>query len=169
MFGICSLAAYALAMAIKYLLAFVSVSLLISCETTSAYESTSQARPVFPQFRAGDPNRLKLSTSFSGRLTRRGPCLGLITDDRFTTIIWPETAQLSMDRRGLLLTDSRSGARLRLGDYLKGTGGPLPRGYQQPLGETVLREGFDLECARYPGYDGWIGIVNAGFRKAIGR
>ena len=120
---------------------------------------------MFPQFRPDDPNLLRLSAPYAGPLTQRGPCLGLVINGRFTTIIWPETARLRLDRRGLLLTDRQSGARLRLGDYLTGTGGPLPRGYQQPLGDDVLKEGFDIECARYPGYDGWIGIVNAGFRK----
>jgi hypothetical protein len=63
------------------------------------------------------------------------------------------------------LQDDLSGARLRLGDYLVGTGGALPPGYRQPLGESVLTEGFDIECARYPGYDGWIAVLNSGFRK----
>lgn len=154
-------------MVLKHWFPLASVAFLVGCETTLL--PPSSGRPMFPQYRPDDHSRPTLSAPYAGRLTQQGPCLGLVTDGRFTTIIWPETAQLSMDRRGLLLTDNRSGARLRLGDYLKGTGGPLPRGYQQPLGETVLREGFDIECARYPGYDGWIGIVNAGFRKAVKR
>jgi hypothetical protein len=38
------------------------------------------------------------------------------------------------------------------------TGGPVPRTVQFPFGETPL------ECARWPGYDGWLAVVNSGFR-----
>ena len=54
---------------------------------------------------------------------------------------------------------------LRLGDYLEGTGGPLPRGTPHSLGHDVLMETFPIECARWRGYDGWIGIVNPGFTQ----
>lgn len=84
---------------------------------------------------------------------------------RFATIIWPDTARLSFDRNGLLLADQRSGAALRLGDYLEGTGGRLPPGVPHSIGDDILTESFPIECARRRGYDGWIGIVNAGFRK----
>ncbi|MEA3065320.1 MAG: hypothetical protein QOJ27_1772, partial [Sphingomonadales bacterium] len=51
------------------------------------------------------------------------------------------------------------------GDYLNGTGGPLPPGTPHDIGETTLTEAFPIECARRHGYDGWIGIVNSGFTK----
>ncbi len=121
--------------------------------------------PMFVQYRTEDPDKIRLKAPYRGVLTQRGLCLGLTVDGRFTTIIWPETARVTYDAGGLLLRDVVSKAKLRLGDTLAGTGGPLPAGAQQPLGGSTLSTDMPIECARYPGYPGWIGFVSPGFRK----
>jgi hypothetical protein len=73
-------------------------------------------------------------------------------------LYWPSKAQVEVDARGLVVVDNVGGGRVRLGDHMVFTGGPLPRGIQFPFGETPL------ECARWPGYDGWLAIANSGFR-----
>lgn len=121
-------------------------------------------RPTFSQYKPGETGGVSLATPFGGHLTQKGRCLGLTNGDRFTTIIWPATARLSFDRRGLLLKDLRSGAAARLGSYIKITGGLLPAGTTHSLGEDVLTGGFPIECARWVGP--WtIGIANPGFRR----
>jgi hypothetical protein len=124
-----------------------------------------QVRPAFSTYRPGAARPVRLAAPYGGYLTQRGPCLGLTIEGRFATIIWPETARLGFDRRGLLLSDERSGAALRLGEYLQGSGGPLPPDMPHDIGEFALTEGFPIECARWHGYEGWIGIVNPGFGK----
>jgi hypothetical protein len=151
-------------MALKPLLVLAAGLLSASCVTTTP---ALGIRPVFPQYRPGETGGVRLTAPYGGILAQRGPCLGLLNGDLFTTMIWPETARLSFDERGLLLQDMRSGAAVRLGDWVSITGGPLPPGTQHALGEPVLTEQFALECARRPDLnrDGWIGIVNPGFRK----
>jgi hypothetical protein len=73
-------------------------------------------------------------------------------------LYWPSKARVEVDARGLVVVDDVSGGRVRLGDYVVFTGGQLPRGTQFPFGETPL------ECALWPGYDGWLAIANSGFR-----
>jgi hypothetical protein len=148
----------------KHALSLVALALTSAC-AASTQAPAAGARPVFSSYREGAARPVRLAAPYRGYLTQRGPCLGLTIDGRFATIIWPETARLSFDRRGLLLTDRRSGAALRLGDYLRGTGGPLPPGTPHDIGETTLTEAFPIECARWQGYEGWIGIVNSGFTK----
>jgi hypothetical protein len=126
----------------------------------------ARERPVFMQYRPGKaPVALKASSG--GILTQRGPCLGVIGGDaRFATAVWPATARIEFDARGLIVVDGREGgARLRPGDYVLFTGGPLPKGSRYPLGGDVHVVDMPMACARYPGYDGWIAIVNPGFRK----
>lgn len=144
---------------------------LIALALTSACAGPTRApagmsRPAFSAYRAGAPRPVTLTAQYGGYLTQRGPCLGLTIGGRFATIIWPETARLGFDRRGLLLSDlGSSGPALRLGDYLTGTGGPLPPGVPHSIGDDILTEGFPIECARWHGCEGWIGIVNSGFGK----
>ena len=87
-------------------------------------------------------------------------------DGRFATAVWPATARIEFDARGLVVIDGQGPGRVRLGDYVQFAGGPLPRGTRYPLGDDVHVVGMPMACAQYPGYDGWIAIVNPGFRKA---
>jgi hypothetical protein len=153
-------------MATKHLLPLVSVMLAAACAAQAPVPMVAPPeRPVFVQYRPNDPNRVKLTGDYHGILKQRGSCLGLMSGGRFATIIWPATARLSFDQRGLLLRDTRSGSALRLGDYLQASGGPLPPDVDQPIGGSVLTVDMPIECAHWPGYAGWIGIVNSGFTK----
>ena len=126
----------------------------------------ARERPVFMQLRPGK-SPVALEASSGGILAQRGPCLGVTGDDgRFATAVWPAEARIEFDARGLVVSDGREGGtRLRLGDYVRFTGGPLPKGTRYPLGDDVHVVGMPMACARWPGYDGWIAIVNPGFRK----
>lgn len=155
-------------------MALINAFPLVLLGLTSACAASAQApsagtRPAFSSYRVDAPRPFRLTAPSGGTLTQRGPCLGLTIGGRFAAIIWPETARLGFDRGGLLLTDSRSGAALRLGDYLEGTGGPLPPNRPHLIGDDILTETFPIECARWRGYDGWIGIVNPGFTKGRAR
>lgn len=148
----------------KYAFSLVALALTSAC-AASTQVPAADTRPAFSSYRVGVPRPFTLTAPYAGYLTQQGPCLGLTIDGRFATIIWPETARLTSDSRGLLLTDQRSAAALRLGDYLEGSGGPLPPGTPHDIGEATLTEAFPIECARWRGYAGWIGIVNPGFTK----
>jgi hypothetical protein len=126
----------------------------------------ARERPVFMQYLPGKAP-LVLEAPSGGILTQRGPCLGVVLDDgRFATAVWPATARIEFDDRGLVVADGgEGGARLRLGDYVQFTGGPLPKGARYPLGGDVHVVDMPMACARWPGYDGWIAIVNSHFRK----
>jgi hypothetical protein len=67
---------------------------------------------------------------------------------------------MEADGDGLVVIDTAGGGRVRLGDYVEFTGGPIQAGTEFPFGETPI------ECAVWPGYDGWLAIVNPGFRAA---
>lgn len=124
---------------------------------------------LFAQFGAGAQRPPYSAARYAGYFAQRGPCLGLLVEGRFATIIWPATARLRSDARGLILSDTQSGARLRLGDYIEGTGGAIPRSHPQSLGEPELTATFPIECARWPEYEGWIGVLNPGFRRGTAR
>ncbi|MEA3011049.1 MAG: hypothetical protein QOJ91_2741 [Sphingomonadales bacterium] len=158
------MAAYRAGMNSNPILPLLALALASAC-AGSTRAPAGAPRPTFSAYRAGAPRPVTLTAPYGGYLTQRGPCLGLTIHGRFATIIWPETARLEFDRRGLLLSDTASGVTLRLGDYLVGTGGPLPRGVPHSIGDDILTEGFPVECARWYGYEGWIGIVNSGFGK----
>lgn len=121
---------------------------------------TTAQRPAFPKFLTS-ADRIFTAASGGGYLTQRGPCLGLAsrTGDNFRTVIWPDTANLTVDSGGLLITDSSNGAVIRLGDYVIVGGGALPPGTAQTLA-SQLTEPIPAECA------GSVGTVNPGFRKA---
>lgn len=157
-------AAYPLDMDTKYAFLLLALAATSAC-VGSTQAPTAAPRPAFSSYKAGASHPAAPITPYGGYLTQQGPCLGLTIDGRFATIVWPETARLASDQRGLLLTDRRSGAALRLGDYLEGTGGPLPTGTPHSLADDILTEPFPIECARWRGYAGWIGIVNSGFTK----
>jgi hypothetical protein len=120
---------------------------------------------VFIQYRPGQAARYRLEAPYEGVLTQRGPCLGVVRDGRFSTLIWPETARIAFSAGGFEASEAR-GAPVRLGDRIEFTGGPLPAGMTHDLGGSVLSTDMPMACARYPGYDGWIAIVNPGFRRA---
>ena len=123
-------------------------------------------RPVFMQLRPGKAP-LALDAPSRGILTQRGPCLGVILDDgRFATAVWPPTARIEYDNRGLIVIDGQSAGRVRLGEQVLFTGGPLPNGTRYSFGSDVHVVDMPMACARWPGYDGWIAIVNPGFRTA---
>jgi hypothetical protein len=137
---------------------------LAACVSSPAVEPPEDA-PTFMQYRAGQDGRIKLAAPSGGVLTQRGKCLGLIRDDgRFATLVWPATARLEFDRLGLVVVDPVGGGRVRLGDYVVFTGGPLPPKTPYPFGDDVHTADMPMECAHYPGYDGWIAIVNPGFK-----
>lgn len=122
-------------------------------------------RPVFMQYLPGKAP-VALDAPSGGILTQRAQCLGVIGEDgRFATAVWPATARIEFDAPGLVVVDGEGAGRVRLGDYVQFTGGRLPRGTQYPLGGEVHVVDMPMACAHYPGYDGWIAIVNAGFRK----
>jgi hypothetical protein len=125
----------------------------------------ARERPVFMQYLPGKAP-LALDAPSGGILTQRAQCLGVIGDDgRFATAVWPATARIEFDASGLVVVDGQGPGRLRLGDYVRFTGGPLPRGARYPFGGEVHVVEMPMACAHYPGYDGWIAIVNPGFRK----
>jgi hypothetical protein len=76
--------------------------------------------PTFPREPAGVSERIYLAAGPPlGRLTLQGRCLGIARrGPGLTTVAWPYTASLGRDRRGLFVTDSESGAKLRLGDWV---------------------------------------------------
>jgi hypothetical protein len=134
----------------------------------SAPRAPAASAPVaFLQYLPGHDGGVRLTSPYGGILTQRGPCLGLLNGDLFTTIIWPETARLSFDARGLVLRDATSGTTARLGDWVEITGGPLPPGTEHDLSSPPLNEVMPIECARRPNTQrhGWIGIANSGFRS----
>ncbi|HZG07860.1 MAG TPA: hypothetical protein VEZ70_02660 [Allosphingosinicella sp.] len=117
--------------------------------------------PVFLYFPKRQRAPVRLTAHAGGVLTRRGQCLGIVgSDGRFATLYWPASARMEVDARGLVVVDRRGGGRVRLGDDMVFTGGPVPRGTAFQLGETPM------ECARWPGYEGWLAMVNSGFRAA---
>lgn len=122
-------------------------------------------RPVFVQYRPGQAARYRLEAPYDGVLTQRGPCLGVVRDGRFSTLFWPETVRIEFGAAGLEVSEP-GGAPVRLGDTIEFTGGPLPQGMPHPLGADVLSVDTPMACARYPGYDGWLAIVNPGFRRS---
>ena len=88
---------------------------------------------------------------------QKGRCLGIgHPSGTFSTVIWPETAVLSFDGRGLLVSDRQSAARVRLGDYIATGGGTLPAGAPS---RTDLTEPVPPECATR------VVTVNPGFEK----
>lgn len=127
-------------------------------------EAHAAERPVFVQYRPGQAARYRLTAAHSGVLTQRGPCLGVVRDGRFSTLFWPETARIMFDDTGLEVSEP-GGEPVRLGDTIEFTGGPLPPGMTHPLGEGVFSVGTPMACAKYPGYDGWLAVVNPGFRR----
>jgi len=155
--------AYALRM--KRLISILATSAAAGCVSPPSSERPV-GRPTFLQFLPGQDGGMRLAEAYSGILSQRGPCLGLLKGDLFSTIIWPETARLGYDARGLLLQDASSGASARLGDQLQTTGGALPPDARFQLGPPVLNDVVPIECARrpVPHRAGWIGIANPGFR-----
>ena len=128
--------------------------------------AVAEELPIFMQYRAGRNSPVPLSARSGGVLTQRGKCLGMIRDDgRFATLVWPAEARMEVDARGLTVVDAVGGERVRPGDYISFSGGPLPPGTVYPLGDDLHTFDMPMECAHWPGYDGWIAIVNPGFRK----
>ena len=151
----------------KSQIGLAGILLACSCATPSpptAAEARADVRPVFVQYRPGQAARYRLSAAYDGLLTQRGPCLGVVRDGRFSTLIWPEMARAAFGDTGIEVSEP-GGARVRLGDRIEFTGGLLPPGMPHGFGDDVLSVDMPMACARYPGYDGWIAIVNPGFRK----
>jgi hypothetical protein len=144
---------------------FAASLLLAACISTPSEPLGPQrqvipgASAVFMHFPPGEKPPFKSKAAAGGVLTQRGQCLGIVgSDGRFATLYWPATARVEADSHGLVLVDTVGGGRVRLGDYMVFAGGSVPRTVRFPFGETPL------ECARWPGYDGWLAIVNSGFR-----
>lgn len=152
-------------MAIRTMLAPVALFAAAGCATVPPASVPAQERPAFIQYQAGQSAQYRLDAPDGGTLTQRGSCLGIVREGRFSTLIWPETVRIDFDTRGLVIKDTRGGAQVRLGDHVDFRGGPIPRGMTHALGDDVLSGGMPIDCARYPGYEGWVAIVNPGFRK----
>lgn len=152
-------------MAIRIVLVLVVLFVAAGCATVPPASVPTQERPAFVQYQAGQGAQYRLDAPDGGTLTQRGPCLGIVREGRFSTLIWPETARIDFDARGLVIKDAGGSSQLRLGDHVEFRGGPIPRGMTHALGEGVLSVDMPIACARYPGYEGWIAIVNPGFRK----
>lgn len=135
---------------------FVMAAILSGCTSMPAEHTLA-----FPKFRSADANRILPTAAGGGYLTQRGQCLGLAgrSGGGFRTVIWPETASLTFDAQGPIITDSQSGAVARLGDYLAIGGGVLPAGAAARLAPE-LTEPVPAECL------GAVGTVNPGFRRA---
>ena len=166
-FGNLGLITYPLLMTAK--LPFVLAAILLACSCAPAapppaVASVSAERPVFVQYRPGQAARYRLAAPYDGVVTQRGPCLGVVRDGRFSTLIWPETARVAFGDAGFEVSEP-GGARVRLGDRIEFPGGLLPTGMAHGFGDDVLSVPMPMACAHYPGYDGWIAIVNPGFRK----
>lgn len=145
----------AAAFALSLLLPF----LLSACAGTPAsVEDAQRPLPAFPQLKpapAGE-ERILLTARGAGFLAWQGRCLGISHDDgSFTTLIWPETARLERVPEGVVVADSLSGARIRVGDHFTWGGGegPLPP-------PDMLTEPVPADCAARTM------SVNPGFRKA---
>ena len=100
------------------------------------------AFPTYPREAAGAQDRIYLLALGYGRLTLRGRCLGMVNrgGSTFTMIVWPYTARLGRDSQGLFVTDSESGATIRLGDEFTFGGGDNSTGsygFGEPLSEPV--------------------------------
>jgi hypothetical protein len=123
-----------------------------------AVEDAQRPLPAFPQLKpapAGE-ERILLTARGAGFLAWQGWCLGISHGDgTFTTLIWPETARLERVPGGIAVTDSLSGARIRVGDYFTwgGGDGPLPP-------PDMLTEPVRPECAARTA------SVNPGLEKA---
>jgi hypothetical protein len=141
-----------------------TVPFLLPVDAPPAVSPAAAERPVFVQYRPGQAARYRLEAPYHGVLTQRGPCLGVVRDGRFSTLFWPETARIRFGAAGLEVSEA-GGAPVRLGDTLEFTGGPLPKGMAHALGDDVLSVDTPMACAHYPGYDGWLAVVNPGFRK----
>lgn len=101
--------------------------------TSACATVTTAQRPAFPKFLTS-VDRIFTTASGGGYLTQRGSCLGLAsrTGDNFRTVIWPDTANLTVDSGGLIVTDSSNGAAIRLGDYVIVGGGLTTRNGTNP-------------------------------------
>jgi hypothetical protein len=123
-----------------------------------AVEDAQRPLPAFPQLKpapAGE-ERILLTARGAGFLAWQGWCLGISNGDgTFTTLIWPETAKLERARGGIVVTDSASGARIRVGDYFTWGGGEGPLPPPEMLTEPVP-----------PGCAARTMSVNPGFRRA---
>ena len=100
---------------------------------------------------------IALDAKVFGTLTLKGRCLGIGKDgDYLATIVWPETARLSYDSQGLLITDRSTGSIIRVGDYFEGGGGAASS--DAPI-SARLSEAIPAECV------GTIISLNPGFQK----
>ena len=110
--------------------------------------------PTYPREQSGGGERIYIAAGGHGQLTLRGRCLGVVRNRTFSMIVWPYTARLGRDRRGLFVTDSESGARMRLGDWIAFGGGAVPGGgygFGEPLSEPVPDECRARVATLHPG------------------
>ena len=138
----------------------VLLALLAGCATLPAGDPL----PAFPRIDAAklpSGERIFLLAGLDAELVRRGPCLGVGRGADFRTIIWPETARIGRDRRGIYAADRSSGARVHLGDRIVGGGGNYSIGSMEDEALDMQETGsFDPAC---------LGVVfglNPGFRSA---
>jgi hypothetical protein len=131
--------------------------LLAACCTTPIADSASLPPfPTFPRETAGVNERIYLAAASYGRLALQGNCLGMTgSGGGFSTVVWPYTASLGRDARGLFVTDTDSGAKLRLGDWMIFGSGPTDgdTAYDSPLSEPVSAECRNRMIALSPGFD----------------
>jgi hypothetical protein len=109
-----------------------------------------------PARNGGVNERIYLAAASYGRLALQGNCLGMTgSGGGFATVVWPYTASLGRDARGLFVTDTDSGAKLRLGDWMIFGSGPTDgdTAYDSPLSEPVSAECRNRMIALSPGFD----------------
>ena len=127
-----------------------------ACATTPSADAPLPPFPTFPRETAGANERIYLAAASYGRLTLQGNCLGMTgSGGGFATVVWPYTASLRRDARGLFVIDADSGAKLRLGDWMVFGSGPTDgdTAYDSPLSEPVSAECRNRMIALSPGFD----------------
>jgi hypothetical protein len=129
---------------------------LAACATAPSADAPLPPFPTYPREQSGGGDRIYIAAGSHGQLTLRGRCLGLVRNRTFSMIVWPYTARLGRDRRGLFVTDSESGVTMRLGDWIAFGGGSEPGGgygFGEPLSEPVPPECRARVATLHPGIE----------------
>ncbi len=136
-------------------LAFALFLALSGCAGVAGREADGRPLPAFPRALPPAPGeeRIQRTARGAGYLAWQGWCLGIsAADGSFTTFVWPHTARLERDRRGIVVRDGASGARIRVGDYFEWGGGAGPAPPAAFLSEPVRPECAARTMAIDPGF-----------------
>ena len=134
--------------------AFASIVALAGCVTPLPADAPEFSQRAAP--REGQ-NEIELLAGFSGRLAIQDDCLGAVGvrggDETFVTIVWPYNAQLERDGPSWRVRNTQSGATIRVGQRIEGSGGYMGefdaasldqfnRFLTRKLGEGCASKGF---------------------------